>query len=383
MGVYWGNDKRGDDSMKYIVSFIKREPVLVAATACAVVSCCFVPPDGAYWSYFDLRTLALLYCLMVVVAGLRQAGLFDRMAHALCGRAGTVRGLTMVLVGLCFVSAMLITNDVALLTFVPFAVAVLTLCRRQQDLIYVVVLQTVAANLGSMLTPVGNPQNLYLYSRYDMAFGDFFAITAPVWGLSLVLLAAACLPVSREKPVLALGDVPEMDRRKLWINGALFIVCLLVVVHVLPWWGMLAIVAAVLAVFDRKALRQADFMLLLTFCAFFIFSGNLGRIEAVAATLRRLMTGHEYPVALLSSQVISNVPAALLLSGFTDKVRPLVLGVNVGGLGTPIASLASLISLKLYGKAEGARTGRYLAVFTLVNVVFLAVLTAAVVLLGA
>lgn len=370
--------------MRYIVSFIKREPVLVAAAVCAAVSCCFVPPDGAYWSYFDLRTLALLYCLMVVVAGLRQAGLFGRMAHALCGRAGTVRGLAMVLVGLSFFSAMVITNDVALLTFVPFAVTVLTLCGRQRDLIYIVVLQTVAANLGSMLTPVGNPQNLYLYSRYEMAFGDFFAITAPVWGLSLVLLAAACLPVSREKPVLALGEVPVVDRRKLWVNGALFIVCLLVVIRVLPWWGMLGIVVAVvLAVFDRRALRQADFMLLLTFCAFFIFSGNLGRIDAVAAALRQLMTGHEYPVALLSSQVISNVPAALLLSGFTDKVQPLVLGVNVGGLGTPIASLASLISLKLYGKAEGARTGRYLAVFTLINVLFLAVLTAAVVLLGA
>ncbi len=369
--------------MRYIISFIKREPVLVAAAVCAAVSCCFVPPDGAYWGYFDLRTLALLYCLMVVVAGLRQAGLFDRMAHALCGRAGSVQGLAMVLVGLCFVSAMLITNDVALLTFVPFAVTVLTLCGRQRDLIYIVVLQTVAANLGSMLTPVGNPQNLYLYSRYNMAFGDFFAITAPVWGLSLVLLAATCLPVSREKPALALGDVPEVDRRKLWVNGGLFIVCLLVVVHVVPWWGMLGIVVAALAVFDRKALRQADFMLLLTFCAFFIFSGNLGRIEAVAAALRRLMTGHEYMAALLSSQVISNVPAALLLSGFTDKVRPLVLGVNVGGLGTPIASLASLISLKLYGNAEGARTGRYLAVFTIVNVLFLAVLTAVVLLIGA
>ena len=369
--------------MGYIVSFIKREPVLAVAAACAAVSCCFVPPDGAYWGYFDLRTLALLYCLMVVVAGLRQAGLFGRMAHALCGRAGTVRALAMVLVGLSFVSAMVITNDVALLTFVPFAVTVLTLCKRQQDLIYIVVLQTVAANLGSMLTPVGNPQNLYLYSRYDMVFGDFFAITAPVWGLSLVLLAAACLPVSRGKPVLALGEVPEVDRRKLWVNGALFIVCLLVVVRVLPWWGMLGIVAVVLAVFDRRALRQADFMLLLTFCAFFVFSGNLGRIDAVAAALRRLVAGHEYMAGLLSSQVISNVPAALLLSGFTDRVRPLVLGVNVGGLGTPIASLASLISLKLYGKAEGARTGRYLAVFTIVNVVFLAVLSAVILLTGA
>lgn len=369
--------------MGYIVSFIKLEPVLAVAAVCAAVSCCFVPPDGAYWGYFDLRTLALLYCLMVVVAGLRQAGLFGRMAHALCGRAGTVRALAMVLVGLSFVSAMVITNDVALLTFVPFAVTVLTLCKRQNDLIYIVVLQTVAANLGSMLTPVGNPQNLYLYSRYDMAFGDFFAITAPVWGLSLVLLAAACLPVSREKPVLALGDVPEVDRRKLWVNGALFIVCLLVVVRVLPWWGMLGIVAVVLAVFDRRALRQADFMLLLTFCAFFVFSGNLGRIDAVAAALRRLVAGHEYMAGLLSSQVISNVPAALLLSGFTDRVRPLVLGVNVGGLGTPIASLASLISLKLYGKAEGARTGRYLAVFTIVNVVFLAVLSAVILWIGA
>ena len=161
------------------------------------------------------------------------------------------------------------------------------------------------------------------------------------------------------------------------IYAALFAVCLMAVFRVLPWQAMLAIVAAALLVYDRKMLLRADFLLLLTFVALFIFAGNLARLPAVDALLRRLLRGREYPTALLASQVVSNVPAALLLSGFTDNARELLLGVDVGGLGTPIASLASLISLKLYSRSEGARTGRYLLVFTLVNLALLALLSLA------
>lgn len=361
--------------MAAVRDFCKKEPVLVIAAVAALVSCCLVPPDAAYGDYFDLRTLALLYCLMVVVAGLRQAGLFAHMAHALCVRAGSVRAMGLVLVLLCFFSAMLITNDVALLTFVPFAVAVLNMAGRKQDLIYVVVLQTVAANLGSMLTPVGNPQNLYLYSRYDLGFTDFFAITAPVWLASLVLLILACLPLSGQRLHFFLGEEPGMHADRLWLYLGLFAVCLLVVVRVLTWWVMLAIVVAALLLRQRKGLLRADFMLLLTFCAFFVFAGNLGRIEAVDILLRRVLSGREYLISLLTSQVISNVPAALLLSGFTEQYRALLLGVNIGGLGTPIASLASLISLKLYAGTRDAKIGRFLLVFTAVNAAFLLVLS--------
>ncbi len=361
--------------MSTVRTFIRREPVLVISVLAAVISCFFVPPDGEYLGYIDLRTIALLYALMVVVAGLRGAGLFSRLAHMVCLRAGTGRAIGAVLVGLTFFSSMLITNDVALITFVPFAVVVLGMADRRQELIRVVVLQTVAANLGSMLTPVGNPQNLYLYSYYDLSIGTFLAVTGPVWLTSLVLCMAGCLTLSKKPVSVFLGEAPDLDRRSLWLYTALFAVCLLTVVRVLTWPVMLAIVAAALLLLDRKTLLKADFMLLLTFAAFFIFAGNLARIDALNELLTRLLQGREYLIGLLTSQVISNVPAALLLSGFTGSARGLLLGVNIGGLGTPIASLASLISLKLYAQSENARMGRYLLEFTAVNVLLLAILS--------
>ena len=360
-----------------MLKFFKKEPVLVIAAAAAAVSCLFVPPDAAYLGYIDFRTLALLYALMLVVAGLRGAGAFACLAHAVCLRAKTARGMGALLVSVTFFTSMLITNDVALLTFVPFAVVLLGMTGRQGDLILVVALQTVAANLGSMLTPVGNPQNLYLYSYYDLSAADFFRITAPVWALSLALTLLLCLLLPRTALSVELGEKPEVDRRKLALYLALFAVCLLSVLRMLPWQAMLLIVVLALAAVDRKMLLAADFLLLLTFVAFFVFAGNLARLDAVDALLRRLLRGREYLSAVLASQVISNVPAALLLSGFTDNARELLLGVDIGGLGTPIASLASLISLKLYSGSPEAHTGRYLLAFSLLNLLLLAALSAA------
>ena len=361
--------------MAAIRSFVRREPVLLIAALAALLSCCFVPPDVAYLDYMDYRTLALLYCLMTVVAGLRKAGLFAFLAHRLCENVKSVRMIGLVLVLLSFFSAMLITNDVALLTFVPFAVVVLGLADHRKELIHIVVLQTVAANLGSMLTPVGNPQNLYLYSYYNLSFSAFLRTTLPVWLLSLLLICLACFALSPAPLSLFLGENPDLDRRSLWLYLALFLVCLLVVLRVLSWPVMLGIVTVLLLVFDRKILLRADFMLLLTFVAFFVFSGNLARIDAVDQLLRWLLEGRVYLTSLLASQVISNVPAALLLSGFTEDAQNLLLGVNIGGLGTPIASLASLISLKLYSHSEHAHTGHYLAEFTLLNLALLLLLS--------
>lgn len=367
--------------MAKIRSFIQREPVLLIAALAALVSCFFVPPDREYLRYFDLRTLALLYSLMLVVAGLRQAGLFSHLAHRLCQKAGSLRAMGFLLVLLCFFSAMLITNDVALLTFVPFAVVVLGLAHQRQALIRIVVLQTVAANLGSMLTPVGNPQNLYLYSRYDLSPRDFFSVTLPIWALSLALIVLLCLSLSGKSLTVFLGEEPGLDKRSLILYAALFILCLLVVLRILSWPIMLGLLLLILLIFDRRILLQADFMLLLTFAAFFIFAGNLARVDAVDRLLRSILRGREYWISLLTSQVISNVPAALLLSGFTDDSRALLLGVNIGGLGTPIASLASLISLKLYSHAQHAQPGRFLLEFTIVNLALLLILSAAAILL--
>ena len=361
--------------MTAIYSFLKREPVLMISASAAVISCFLVPPDAGYIDYIDFRTLSLLYALMTVVAGLRKAGVFAALAHTLCLRAKNTRSIGLILVCLCFFSSLLITNDVALLTFVPFSTIVLGMAGRRQELIRVVVLQTVAANLGSMLTPVGNPQNLYLYSRFGMSIQDFLLTTLPAWLLSLVLVLGSCFSLSDAGFLAALDDKPTVKRRPLWLYLALFAVCLLTVVRVLDWPVMLLTVIFIVLIFDRRTLREADFMLLLTFVAFFIFAGNLARIEAVDSLLRLLLSGREYWIALLTSQVISNVPAALLLSGFTNNAKALLLGTNVGGLGTPIASLASLISLKLYSRSDDAHLGKFLLQFMAVNVILLIALS--------
>ena len=363
--------------MTKLKAFLKKEPILVIAALAALASCLFVPPDGAYLGYIDFRTLALLYALMVVSVGLRKAGTFEALAHLLCRRTSGARALSFTLVALTFFSSMLITNDVALLTFVPFAVVLLGLTGRGQDLILVVVLQTAAANLGSMLTPVGNPQNLYLYSYYGLSALDFFCITAPVWALSLLLCLLGCLALPGVKLSVPFGEAPKPDKRLLWLYLWLFVLCLLSVFRLLPWPVLLGVLVLALLVLDRKTLLAADFLLLATFVAFFVFAGNLARLEAVKALAQKLLAGREYWTALLVSQVISNVPAALLLSGFTEEARELLLGVDVGGLGTPIASLASLISLKLYSHSDHAHTGRYLLEFTGINLILLALLSLA------
>ena len=353
--------------MSKVKDFMRRELTLCISFVAAVISCFFVPPDGAYLGYLDLRTLALLYALMVVVAGLRHAGVFTVLAHRLCARAGSVRTMGITLVLLSFFSAMLITNDVALLTFVPFAVVVLGMAHQEKELIWVVVLQTVAANLGSVLTPVGNPQNLYLYSRYHLSMADFFSATLPLWLISMAVVLLLSLRLSRSHVEVFLGEEPELDKKSLSLYLLLFALCLAVVLRLIGWYVMLPVLVLVLLIFDRRRLKEADFMLLLTFVCFFVFAGNLARVPAVETLLSRLLLGRELLAGALVSQVISNVPAALLLSGFTENGRELLLGVNIGGLGTPIASLASLISLKLYSHSEHSHSGKYLGLFSLVN----------------
>jgi len=360
--------------MAKLKDFIKLNVVFVISFIAALVSCLFVMPDKEYLGYLDLRTLALLYCLMVVVAGLRRAGVFARLSHVLCQKSTNVRQISIILVLLCFFSAMLVTNDVALLTFVPFAVAVMVLIKHEEYLIWVVVLQTVAANLGSMLTPVGNPQNLYLYSYYDIPVKDFILITGPFWLIALVVVVALCMPLPKSSMSVDLGEQPIFRKNLFYLYLALFIVCLLVVFRIISWMILLGILIVTLLILDRKRLLDADFILLLTFVCFFVFSGNLARIPQINVLLKKAMDGREILVSALASQVISNVPAALLLSGFTDAGGKLLLGVNIGGLGTPVASLASLISLKLYTQSENPKTGKYMAVFLAVNIFLLVVL---------
>lgn len=360
--------------MEKIKRFIKKEPVLCVSGLAAAASCFAVPPDAAYLSYIDFRTIILLYCLMAAVAGFTGAGCFAYLAHSLCIRARNSRGLGFVLVALCFFSSMLVTNDVALLTFVPFAVAVLGTAGQIRLILPVVVLQTLAANLGSMLTPPGNPQNIHLFSHYAMSSGEFFSATAPLCLISGVLIALMCLFLKKEDVQVDIGEKPILNVRRLVFSGILFLLSMLVVFRVMQWYVLLPVFIVLCLIFDRKLLLKADFMLLLTFCFFFIFVGNIGRIESVRHALAGIIAGREIVLGAALSQVISNVPAAVLLSGFTDGGKELLIGVNLGGLGTPIASLASLISMKIYASGKGGSSGKFLKLFLPVNFALLAVL---------
>lgn len=356
-----------------IVSFIKRELVLFISALAALLSMLLTPPSAAYLGYIDWNVLMLLFSLMAVVAGLKGSGLWDRVSGALLGRAKSARSLSVLLVVLCFFSAMLVTNDVALITFVPLCFAVLG-SAGPGCVISTVVFMTIAANLGSMATPIGNPQNLYLYSSFGPSFAEFEAAILPLTGVCLVLTLLGCMTVRAEAGISASAKASPVHKNSLLMHGALFALCLLSVLDVLPVWAAFAAVAAVCLLFDRKAVRQVDYSLLLTFVFFFILAGNLAANDGIRSFIGARMAGRELLFGAGLSQVISNVPAAVLLSSFTENWRELLLGVNIGGLGTPVASLASLISYRLYARSENAQPGRYMGVFLGWNALFLAVL---------
>ena len=363
---------------KRIITFIKQETVLWVAALCAVVTMFFIPPDRSYLEYIDLRVLCLLLCLMAVVAGFQSCRAFRWLTYQLLRRSRNGHLLSVILVLLPFFSAMLVTNDVALLVFVPFTIALLQQIGYHASVIPMLVLQTIAANLGSMATPVGNPQNLFLYATYNLSIGEFFAVTLPLTAVSLVCLILAAIPVLQKAlPKLSMDPQQLNHPRRLMAYGVLFVLCLLTVFRIVPYGITTAVVVAALLVMDRELLKKVDIALLFTFVCFFIVSGNLGRVEAVRDFLQQLLGSSTLLTAVGTSQIISNVPAAVLLSGFTAQWRPLLEGVNIGGLGTPIASLASLITLKLYLRSEGARAGKFLLWFTIANILGLVILLAA------
>ena len=365
-----------------LLHFFKQETVLCAAFVLAAVSMLFVPPDKEYLGYIDFRTLAILFCLMSVMAGLQKSGVFQYVAQALLCRVSKAWQLVLILVLLCSFSSMLVTNDVALITFVPFTLIVLNMIgpeAKRQLVVPVVVLQTIAANLGSMLTPIGNPQNLYLYGKAGLSLGAFLRLMLPYTLAALLLICVWGLVSSRAyhgpvQVVFAEGTALTGNRAGLAVYAVLFVLALLTVARVVPCGVTLTVTAAALLVVDRSIFRRIDYSLLLTFVGFFLFIGNLGRLPAFSQMLQRLVSDHEILAGAVVSQAISNVPAALLLSGFTEDLPALIIGVNLGGLGTLIASMASLISYKLIAREEGRLKGAYFRYFTVANVCFLVIL---------
>lgn len=359
-----------------LIAFFKKETILCVAGLLAVISMVWVPPDGEYMGYINWQVLVLLFCLMSVMGGLQALGIFKAIANTLLHWANGLRQLTLLLVLLCFFFAMVVTNDVALITFVPFTILLLQMADLKGEMIPLLVLQTIAANLGSMLTPIGNPQNLYLYTVSGMSPADFVLTMLPLTLLSLFLLVLCCMltkdvPLSGQMLPPVQGESFSM-REKVTLSALLmlFAACLMTVFHVMPYWTVLGISLIWFVFFERDVLDKVDYSLLITFIFFFVFIGNMGRIPAMRNAIASILAGREMIVSFLCSQIISNVPAAVLLSGFTDHWKELLFGVNIGGLGTLIASMASLISYKFFVHADEKAKGKYLKHFTIMNILF-------------
>lgn len=363
-----------------VIKFIKKDAVLTIAWVLAIISAFIVHPSAEYLDYIDFRSLGILWSLMMIMQIFKENGLFSLVGQKLVSQTKKVWQLVVVLVMLCFFFSMLITNDVALITFVPLAIMILRGCGLTRLMIPVIVLQTIAANLGSMMTPMGNPQNLYLYGLSGLSFGEFAAIVGPYTAIVFVFLLIFCILINAAKDDVEMAESEESKiENKLTIEvfGILFLIAICVVLRLVDYKTLVVAVLAVTFFVSRNSLLKVDYALLLTFIGFFIFTGNMGRIEAVKTALNSLVAGREMIAGVVCSQVISNVPAALLLSGFSSNLKELILGVNFGGLGTLIASMASLISFKLYSAEADANKGTYMVNFTFMNIVFLVILLVA------
>ncbi|MBO5734430.1 MAG: citrate transporter [Clostridia bacterium] len=357
-----------------ILKLLKNDIILCVAALLAVVSAFIVPPDKEYISYINLPVLVLLLCLMLVVAGFKSAGAFDVLKSALSRRIKSEKTMIFALCMICFFSSALITNDVALITFVPFSMAMLK-NQKSSSLIFCVVMETIAANLGSLITPIGNPQNLYLYTYYGISIGDFFKITLPLSGVCLGMICVCTL--SRKSHTLNIEQKSERvvtDKKYLVIFSALFLLCILSVLKIVSCYITLAVVFVCVLFIDKKLLKEADFVLLITFVFFFIFAGNIARIPAIYDFIKTALLGREVLVSALISQVVSNVPAAAMLASFADDAQGLILGTNIGGLGTVIASMASLISYRFIAREKEISKGKYMLSFTVYNVAMLIIL---------
>lgn len=360
-----------------IKEFFKKETVLVIAFLLAVVSALWVKPSLDYFNYIDFRVLGILLGLMIIMSAFQRTGIFDKIGTALLKRTKSTRQLYAVLILLCFFTSMLITNDVALITFVPFSILTLKKAKNEEKLIFILVMQTIAANLGSMLTPMGNPQNLYLYNLSQMSLSEFILFVIPYSLLSLIGIIIAVL-LCKSKAIDTSKIVSDTEKSfskkqtvQTIIYSFLFILGILTVCRIVPYYIMLSVVVLAVLICDRKAFIGVDYCLIFTFICFFVFIGNMKNIEFINSFLQSAVNGNEILVGVLASQAISNVPAALMLSGFTNNYNSLLLGVNIGGLGTLIASMASLISYKLYANVYNDTKGKYLLHFTVLNIIFL------------
>ncbi len=355
-------------------SFLKKNIVMVIAMLAAIITCFLVPPDKAYLAYFDVKTLTCLFCVLAVVCALKNINFFYMLAKKLIQIFRNTRVCILALVYITFIGSMLIANDMALLTFLPLGTYVIVSTGKGKYMAFTFIMQNIAANLGGMLTPFGNPQNLYLYTKFQIPTMEFMGIMAVPFALAVALITLCCILFVKSEPFELQNEKLTLPKGRSVVYLLLFLLAIAIVFRGIPYWIGLIVIPGVLLFMDRKALKMVDYPLLLTFVFFFIFSGNMARIEAVRNLFSFLLEKNTLLVSILSCQVISNVPSAILLSQFTDNYKHLLLGVNIGGVGTLIASLASLITFREYSKQNKGKTGHYMLLFSAFNFAFLIIL---------
>lgn len=357
-----------------IGKFFGKHFMPIVALILAAVTCFFVPFDKEYLGYFDLSTLSTLFCTLAVVAAFKNIHFFTWLAKKIVLRFGNLRNTVFALVFITYFGSMVMANDMALITFLPLGYIVLESCERRDKMPIVFVMQNIAANLGGMLTPFGNPQNIYLYNYYNINTLKFVKIMSVPCAVALLLIVGVCLFVKKDEIVLY---APQETKPSIWrsvVYALLFVLSLLIVFDLLPWYIVLGVVLVAMLCLDHKAIGRVDYGLLITFAAFFVFSGNLARINEISHIFSDIVSKSPLLVGVACCQFISNVPTAVLLSKFTTNYANLLVAVNMGGLGTPIASLASLITLNEFRKHNPNGIKRYIATFLIINFSFLAVL---------
>lgn len=353
----------------------KSDKVLVISALLALLSMFLIPPSLEYFSYIDFRVLSLLFCLMLIISSLVRLNIFEILGRTLMTGIHSLRGLFLISTLLCFFLSMFLTNDVALITFIPFSIMLVTMCKMEKYMIPLLVLNTLAANLGSMLTPIGNPQNLFLYTHYSISILEFFSIMLPYAIFALVLLLISILLIKNQPLTIEKKPpLPPLKKKKVVIIFILFSLCIFTVLNLLDYRLVFIVVLLTEFILDRELILKIDYHLLLTFVFFFIFIGNMKQLPFVSSTLSHFVQGNELMISIFSSQFISNVPAAILLSQFTKNYSDILIGCNLGGLGTLIASMASLISYKFYTFTTKPNSGKYLTIFTIFNIIYLILL---------
>lgn len=369
------NGNKALSALNGIRHFISKNLVMCIAFVVAVITSVIVPVDRQYIGYFDFKTLTCLFCVLAVVCALKNIKFFYILADKIVRVFKNAKMCVLALVYITFIGSMLIANDMALLTFLPLGYFVLTAASKRKYMAFTFIMQNIAANLGGMLTPFGNPQNLYLYSKYNIPNLEFISIMALPFLFSIIIITVCCLIFVKSEPLKLKDEAMLLNKKRTALYLTLFALSIVIVFRVIPYWVGLIIIPPVILVFDRKALKSVDYGLLFTFVFFFIFAGNMARIDIVRDLFSSLLNKNTLLVSIASCQFISNVPSAILLSQFTENYKDLLVGVNIGGVGTLISSLASLITFREYVKHNPGKTRYYIAIFSAFNFAFLIILT--------